>query len=150
MRVIGTKSWTAPANPDPRAGLLAVEWLGDPRNPSCPSCRLYRHSGHHPDCPIGRGLGRIPYLPGVVRRRVDIPGTYGIKVLAEYVITDDIEAQARAACSSPEHDPDHPVTDPSCAPDSPAAAVDRVPAWWAWLHECANEVVSVSGDANHV
>jgi hypothetical protein len=141
-RTIARKTWSAPEQPDARAGLLAAEWSGNPRdpdNPSCPCCRQFRHTGHAPDCPVGAGLGRLPMLPGVVRQTRSVPGHNGFEVLRQIPVTDALEALARRALCAAGENPEAAVADPTCEPGSPAAAVDRVPAWWAWLSARAED-----------
>jgi len=154
MRVSNGKSYPAPEiGPDSaRKALLAVEWVSkdhwDRHNPSCPACHNYRHSGHKPGCIVAEGLGRPAWLPGVVRvwehgfpgwpyKAVKTP-----RVTAEIVLTDELEAYARRFCAEYRVDPDGAAPDPRCTPGSPAAAEDKVPAWWAALYDLlAHEVL---------
>jgi hypothetical protein len=125
----------SPADPARmREALLKIEWLShDSResNPSCPICRRYRWSGHADGCVVGAGLGRVPELPGVMRiwdwkhrlLRYDVP------------ITDAMQAMGEDDCRKQGTDPFSDAPDPCCPPDSIAAREDKVPAWYAALHD---------------
>jgi hypothetical protein len=120
-----------------RKSLLAVEWVTDGRddNPYCPACRCYRWGGHDAGCVVAQGLGRLPFVPGIVRVCEDKDGT----VLGEVIVTDDLEALARNACLMEGLDPDGADEDRTCRPDSPAFDEDRMPAWWAKLYKMVEQ-----------